>query len=105
MNINQKYELTEAEKQAIRGFMENEPMREAVKKHFLMSISKRLNIEEIQSHWVYTLDRLNMDDAKFGNFVKLVCQAHAELEDAFGRLQDVVDELKKPEATKEEEYK
>ena len=103
MNIDKKYELTEAEKQAIVAFMGNEQMREAVKKHLLMSISKRNNIEELQSHWVYTLDR-SWDDAKYGNFVKMVAQAHAELEDAFSRLQDVVDDSKKSEEVPTETY-
>lgn len=103
-DLNKKYELTEAEKQAIVTFMGNEQMRDAVKKHLLMAMSKRMNIEELQGNWVYTLDRLNMDDTKFGNFVKLVCQAHAELEDAFSRLQDVVDETTKSTEVPTEQY-
>lgn len=103
MNIDKKYELTENEKQAIVSFMGNESMRDAVKKHLLMSISKRNNIEELQSHWVYTLDR-SWDDAKYGNFVKMVAQAHAELEDGFSRLQDVVDEATKGTEVPTEQY-
>lgn len=95
--------ITTEEKQLLREFWNNEPLRNAVKKHLLSAVSRQVNIEDPINHWIYTIDR-SWDNDKFANLVKLVAQAQHEVKDAFEHIADLAAD--EPEAkTTEEEYK
>jgi len=96
-------DITKEDKVLLREFWNNQPLRDAVKKHLLRTVSRQVNIEDPINHWVYTIDR-SWDNDKFASLVKLVAQAQHEVKDAFEHIEDLIAEEPVTE-TPSEEYK
>lgn len=94
-------EINKQEQELLREFWNNEPLRNAVKKHLLSAVSRQVDITDPINHWVYTIDR-SWDNDKFANLVKLVAQAQHEVKDAFEHIEDLAAEEAKAEPAVEE---
>jgi hypothetical protein len=89
--------LTDLEKDSLQAFIQNEAMREGLKKVLLdqmlhMGVQKGGEETLMLRNWVFGLDpRGTMTDDQYGRAIRVHTEALVLLEQAFNKVQDLVE--------------
>jgi hypothetical protein len=91
--------ISKDDKALIKQFVSNKPLMEVVRRMMVSKIYEQGGVENSTTNFVFGLDMSKLDDAAYGQKVKVIVQAMLELETAFKEMVAEVAEPAKPVST------